>query len=125
MVLDAGALIALERRDRNQWRLLRGNVGADVDTLVPVGALAQAWRGGARQAQLVQALRLCTLASFDDIAHDAGALCGATGTSDVVDASVALTAARRGATVLCTSDPDKLETLLLSLGAERVRIIAC
>jgi hypothetical protein len=125
MVLDAGALIALERDDRDLWRRLRTTVGAGLPAIVPVAALAQAWRGGPRQARLVHALALCELASFDDVAQACGVLCGTSATSDVVDASVALTTARHKATSLCTSDPEDMARLLEVLGAHEVRVIAC
>ena len=43
-------------------------------------------------------------------ARAVGQLCGATGTSDVIDASVVVCAARR-ATAIVTSDPEDLRRL--------------
>jgi hypothetical protein len=123
IVLDAGALIALDRDDRTMWARLTRATNDDVPVVVPVGALAQAWRGGARQALLARALQHTDVASFDDVAAAAGALCGAAGTADVIDASVAVVAA--GATTVCTSDPDDLRLLLHHLGAAHVRVVPC
>jgi hypothetical protein len=125
IVLDSGALIALERDDRKMWRRLRTASKSRMKVIVPLGTLAQVWRGGPRQALLVQALRLCEVASFDDLAEACGVLCGSSGSTDVVDASVALTAARQKATSLCTSNPEDLGRLLEILGAHDVRVIAC
>jgi len=50
VVLDAGALIAVDRADRRVIRLLE--LAHDIH--VPAGALAQAWRNPARQVRLVR-----------------------------------------------------------------------
>ena len=80
---------------------------------VPAGVLAQAWRGGARQARVARLLRasVTTVVSLDrGAALRTGALCAAAGTSDVVDASVAVCAQERGHAVV-TTDPGDLRAL--------------
>ena len=119
-VLDTGALIALERGDRRLWtRLYTADQPSDVK--VPTGAIAQAWRGSSRQAPLARALKLSDEVPLDSqIARDAGVLCGQTGTADVIDASVAVTAseaARRGDVGVVTSDRSDIAPLLAALGA--------
>ncbi len=109
LVLDAGALIAIERADRRIIRLLEL---AD-EVHVPSGALAQAWRNPARQVRLVRVVRTDEVEVHDldeHMAHAAGQLCGATGTSDVIDAQVVLVARSTDAVVV-TSDPDDLSRL--------------
>ena len=117
-VLDAGALIALERGDRNLWTRLY-TVEAAKTVQVPAGAIAQVWRTGNRQARLARALKLSQEVPLDgDLAREAGALCGRTGTTDAVDASVAVTAAHaayRDAVGVVTSDRRDLEPLLAAL----------
>ncbi|HEV3365423.1 MAG TPA: PIN domain nuclease [Acidimicrobiia bacterium] len=127
IVFDTGALVALERDDRAMWLRLRESIKADVPVLVPVGALAQAWRSGPRQARLARAIADLEPASFDDLALSAGELCGKAGTADVIDASVALTAAQSGVTHLYTSDPEDLGRLLQAAGRKRRKpqIIPC
>jgi predicted nucleic acid-binding protein len=127
IVLDTGALVALERNDRAMWTHLREAVKADISVVVPVGALAQAWRGGPRQARLARALADLEPASFDDSALAAGELCGKAETSDVIDASVALVAARSGVTHLYTSDPEDLRRLLHATDRRRRKpqIVPC
>lgn len=121
-MLDAGALIALDRNDRETWAMLR--VAADARSViqVPVGAIGQAWRDGKRQALLSRALHHCDEVALDGlIARAAGLLCGQTGTADVIDATVALAAAAfagAGDVVLLTSDPDDMERLTSALGAQ-------
>lgn len=126
IVFDAGALVALDRNDRFLWTLLREAVRAEIPVLVPLGALAQVWRGGSRQARLAQALDDLESVSFDELARAGGELCGRAGTGDVVDASVALVAARTEVDVLCTSDPGDLKLLIRAAGRRRgPRLVVC
>ena len=119
---DRGALIALERNDRRTWAVLR--IAADEGGLVqvPTGAIAQAWRDGARQAPLARALQHCDEAALDGLAaRAAGLLRGRTGTSDVVDASVVVAAAALGRAervTILTSDPDDINHLVEMLDLE-------
>jgi len=124
IVLDSGALIALERNERALWAALKLTAARVDDVLVPSTALAQAWRGTRAQAQLARALRHCTIASFDAVARAVGELCGRTRTSDICDAHVALVAATRG-DVLYTSDPQDMRRLLASCGRRRPIIVRC
>jgi predicted nucleic acid-binding protein len=124
IVFDTGALLALERNDRNMWARLKRAAAAEVPILVPLAAQAQAWRGGPKQARLAQALRYVEPASFDVVSRESGELCGRAGTDDVVDASVALVAARPGVTHICTSDDDDIRHLLGVLQANLV-VIRC
>jgi hypothetical protein len=91
---------------------------------VPSSALAQVWRGTARQSQLARALTHCVLAAFDPLARAAGELCGRTRTRDVCDAHVAIVAAT-AADALYTSDPLDLKRLLQAYGRRRPTIIPC
>ncbi len=63
VVLDAGALIALERNDRKLWGALKLAAISDAEVVVPSAALAQVWRGSRAQARLAMALAHCTIAS--------------------------------------------------------------
>jgi hypothetical protein len=127
IVFDTGALLALERDDRAMWTRLREAVKADIPAIVPVAALAQAWRGGPRQARLARAVSDLEPASFDEVALAAGELCGRTGTADVVDASVAVVAARPNVTHLYTSDLEDMRRLLRAAGRKRgkPKVIRC
>ncbi|MFN2496174.1 MAG: type II toxin-antitoxin system VapC family toxin [Pseudonocardiaceae bacterium] len=81
---------------------------------IPVGPLAQVWRDGARQVVLARFLgatdRVGIIEWDAASARAAGVLCGRVGTSDVVDASVALCARERGHRVV-TSDPQDFALL--------------
>ena len=113
LVLDAGALIGIDRNDRRVAGLLelgrRG--GAELVTSTPV--VAQAWRDGARQANLARHMPMIDHREVDlDEAKAAGELLAAAGTADVVDALLARLA-MPGDQVL-TSDPGDLRALLLA-----------
>jgi hypothetical protein len=123
-VLDAGALIALERNDRKLWAELKLAAIRSEDVLVPSSALAQVWRGAPRQARLAQALGHCVIASFDAVARPVGELCGRTRTADICDAHVAIVASLRG-DVLYTSDPGDLRRLIAAFGKRMPVIIRC
>ena len=121
LVLDAGALIALERGNRRAWVRLEEAGVAAVAVLVPVGALAQTWRGYRHQTLLARALKKCHEVHFDgQTAREVGELCGRAHTDDVIDASVAITVARastRGKVDVLTSDRDDIVRLLSALNA--------
>lgn len=127
LVLDTGALIALDRNDRTAWAALRDAVTADDNIRVPSGAIAQAWRDGARQVLLARALSHCDeVALAGSFARASGLLCGRASTADVIDASVALTvagAARTENVAVLTSDPDDIRHLLSILNVE-ARVVA-
>jgi len=122
VVLDAGALIAFERGDARMRALVRDALRQRVRLVVPAGVLGQAWRGSARQAPLRALLKGPTtvVPPLDQVlAEAAGVLCGRSGTSDVVDASVVLVA-RRERAVVVTSDVEDLRRLDPGLALERI-----
>jgi hypothetical protein len=114
LTLDTGALIALERGDARVIALLdRALVTPDATIHIPAGALAQAFRDGSRQVSLTRLLkdRRTSVVALDQLlARVVGALLGARGVSDVIDASVVV-CARRYRQVVITSDPDDLRRL--------------
>ena len=102
---DSGALIAAERGDVKMWRMHNGMVSAGIRPVVPAGVLAQVWRGGGRQARLAQMLKQCWVEPLEEgLAKQVGVALQKAETSDVVDASVVVSAIGRGDTVV-TSDP--------------------
>ncbi|MDZ7578956.1 MAG: hypothetical protein U0904_12385 [Candidatus Nanopelagicales bacterium] len=110
-VYDAGALIALEASDRRMWSAYRKETAEGRRVVVPTAVIAQAWRRGARQPLLARvAATVETPALGLATAKAAGELLAASGTSDVVDAVVVVTAMAVGA-IVWTSDPDDLHAL--------------
>ena len=116
-MLDAGALIALERADRATIAILLRARTRKHAMIVPSPVLAQVWREGARQARLARFLGSTgvDIEALDDLrARKAGQLCGVTGAHDIVDASVVVSAKEHRASVV-TSDPKDLHRLDASL----------
>lgn len=112
---DAGALIAAERNSLSMWafhkRLLERGVRPTLSTAV----LGQVWRGGP-QAHLSRLLRGCRIAPLTESeARAAGAALTSSGSSDLVDAVVVVTALAREDTVV-TSDPDDLRRIGGAIG---------
>ncbi len=109
VVLDAGALIGVERANRRVIRLLE--LAGEVH--VPAAVVAQVWRNPARQVRLVRLLAAepVSIAPLDTAeAQAVGHICGSSGTTDVVDASVVLLTRRVGG-VAITNDPDDLRAI--------------
>lgn len=115
-VLDAGALVALERADDFMLELLRRVRAGRGRLILPDPVLAQAWRGGSgRQARIstLAALRpeFCERVPLDtDAAKQIGARIAECGHSDVIDVHVALLALQHSAVVI-TSDRSDIETV--------------
>jgi hypothetical protein len=116
LVLDSGALIALERNDRAMWRRYKA---AHLAAEVPVshgGVVGQVWRGrGARQALLAKALAGVEIRPLDaELGRAAGELLALANGRDVIDAALTLLA--DDGDFILTSDPDDLEPLVVALG---------
>ena len=111
--LDTGALIALESGSTRMAVLVEEALVGRAELAIPAGVLAQAWRGGGRQARLARLLRASTISVVPLDARMAlrvGARCATTGTADIVDVSVAICASDRGHPVI-TSDPDDISAI--------------
>jgi hypothetical protein len=76
---------------------------------VPVGAVAQAWRGPrqVRLARLIKSPDVDIAIMTLSVARTVGSICATTGQTDVVDVHVALCARDRRHAVV-TSDPDDI-----------------
>ena len=116
LVLDSGALIALERNDRAMWRRLKAALLAGDVPVSHGGVVGQVWRGrGSRQALLAKALAGIEIQGLDDaLGRAAGELLGLTARSDVIDAALVLLASDGDHIV--TSDPADIEPLAVSAG---------
>jgi len=115
LVLDAGALIAVDRGDRVVGALLKLAQDERLQVVTSGAVIAQVWRDGGRQARLARVLAGCDVRALDGASgRVVGRLLGRSGTPDVADGHVASLAAA-GDQVL-TSDPDDIEVLLRTLG---------
>jgi predicted nucleic acid-binding protein len=117
LTLDTGALIAIEAGERRMALRVEQAVATGAELAIPAGVVAQAWRGGARQARIAKLLQLkvtSVIALDTKLALRVGATCATTGSTDVVDVCVALCARDRGHPVI-TSDPDDIAAIDTSL----------
>lgn len=115
VVLDTGALIAFERGDRQVAALIEQTRRRRDRVLTSSGSVAQAWRDATRQALLARLLAGVAEGPLDSgCSRSLGELCAAAGTSDVVDAHVALLAGDHDTVV--TSDPGDIALLFRAAG---------
>ena len=62
---DTGALIAADHNDRRMWALHAGFLALETSPTVPTSVLAEAWRGGPRQANLARLSRRLKMRNND------------------------------------------------------------
>jgi hypothetical protein len=120
-ILDAGALVAVDRRDRGMGAQLRVLQRQGTPLRTSAAVVGQVWRDGRTQVNLARVLAgvgIEALGTADG--KRIGELLGQAGSADVVDAHVALLASP--ADVVLTSDPGDIRTLVEARGvAARVQ----
>jgi len=122
IVLDSGFLIALERRNQKALAVVDAIEQQQIPTFVPAGVLAQVWRDSPRQHAISKLIKSQTVkvVPFDEFtALKVGKLLADSGTSDLVDAHVAILAQKMNA-IVYTSDIGDISALIPAL--ELVRI---
>ena len=110
MIIDAGPFIVDgENLNSRLWALIKRATerGDELHTTHPV--LAQVWRQPARQANLARGVCYFDVHSLDE-SVTIGCRLAETGTSDVVDAHLAVVAEGLG-TFILTGDPDDMSRL--------------
>jgi hypothetical protein len=113
---DTGALLAAERNDRRMWALHAGFLAEEAVPTVPAPVLAQAWRGGAKQASLSRLLAPCEVEAMSEAqARAVGRLASQSRHDDVVDLTVVEGALRRHDAIV-TSDPRDLHSIVVAVG---------
>lgn len=116
MVLDSGALIALDHGDTAMWERLKIALLTGKVPLTHGGVLGQVWRRGEpRQARLSRALAGIDVRPLDDaLGRSCGELLAASRQSDVIDAAIALLA--KDGDDIVTSDPHDIANLVSAAG---------
>ena len=111
LVIDTGALLALEKNNREIWRRWKSAWLAGFPPVTHGGVVGQIWRGGGPcQARLSVALDGIEVHPLDDeLGRRAGVLLERSGTSDVIDAALVLLA--EDGDEIITSDPGDLRAL--------------
>lgn len=111
LLLDTGALIAVDKRDRRVGARLSVAEVERIPLRTGAPVVAQVWRDGARQANLARVLAGVEVRALDRAtARRTGELLAATATTDVVDAHVALLAEPDDEVL--TTDPEDMDRLL-------------
>lgn len=119
---DTGALIAGDRNDRRMWALHIGFIAEEVVPTVPAPVVAEAWRGGSRQASLARLLAGCDVEEMAATqARHVGELAGRADHEDVVDVAVVEGAIRRDDHVIVTSNESHIRKIVNATG-KRIRI---
>ena len=115
-VYDAGALIAIDSNNTEMWAIHKAALAEGREIVIPTTVVGQVWRDGSKQALLARVLRSCQVEPTDlETAKAAGVLCGQAGSSDIVDATVMVTALAHYA-VIVTSDPKDMSHLAEACG---------
>lgn len=124
LILDTGALIAVDRNDRAMIARLRAAQHHGLELRSNAMVVAQVWRDPhGQQAHLARLLRAVDVRAIDHQAgRQAGILLGKASAGDPIDATVVLLAAP-GDRIL-TSDPADLTKLAQAAGS-RAAIVAC
>ena len=119
---DTGALIAGDHNDRRMWALHVGFIAEEVVPTAPAPVVAEAWRGGSRQASLARMLAGCDIEEMTaDQARRVGELAGRSDHDDVVDVAVVEGAVRRSDDVILTSNESHIQKIMDVTG-KRIRI---
>ena len=117
---DTGALIAGDRNDRAMWALHAGFLAEEVVVTVPSPVVAEAWRGGSRQANLSRLLAACEIEELSYVqSRSVGVLAGKAGHDDIVDVTVVEGALRRRDAVV-TSNPTHIVAIADSVRARLI-----
>lgn len=112
LTLDAGALIAYERGEERIREVLTLGYERGLVPTIPAIALAEVWRGDAKDARVARLLKACSIETMDEpLARAAGSLRRATPKADTIDACIAAGVRRRGDAIV-TSDPEDMRALL-------------
>jgi hypothetical protein len=111
LTFDTGALINLERRRQDIWKVFHTAYENDEIVIVPAIVLAEWWRTGRHEKDRARILRLVIVEPLiDHVARLAGHALSIVPDAGTVDAVVMASASLRD-DVVYTSDPDHLERL--------------
>ena len=114
-ILDAGALVAIDRRNRLIGAQLRVLQRQGAPIRVSSAVVGQVWRDGRKQANLARVLAGVGIEALGkDDGKRIGELLARSGSADIVDAHVALITAH--ADLVLTSDPSDIRRLLQARG---------
>ena len=115
LVLDAGALIAVDGGERAMFVRLKAAASRGEVPWTHGGVVGQVWRDGARQAGLARVLRGIEVRPLNDhLGRAAGELLARASSTDVIDAALVLLS--QDGDDIVTSDARDLRRLALAAG---------
>ena len=116
LILDTGALIAIDKNDRFMWRHLKSALHSGEIPVTHGGVIGQAWRGrDSRSALMALAIASMDVRSLDeDLGKRSGELLARARKSDVINAALVLLA--DDGDTIATSDSRDLESLARAAG---------
>ncbi len=119
LVLDAGALIEMERNPRGELsQACDRALDEGARPLLPTVVWAQVYRHSSRQITLTRLRKACQTVPFtDETADQVSRLLTRSGTRDVVDAAVVV-AALHHESVIVSSDPADMRDLGRAVGVQ-------
>jgi hypothetical protein len=120
VVLDAGAFVALERKNRVMVALARRFIAEDTPLVTSAGVVARVWNGRGPQAPVAFLLRRTTVADLGNaVAKMLGRMLGVSGRSDLVAAHLVLLARERAWPVL-TAEPQAVLAIDPTVRVEKI-----
>jgi hypothetical protein len=120
VVLDVGAFVALERKNRVMVALARRFIAEETPLVTSAGVVARVWNARANQAPVAFLLRRTKVVALGNaVARLLGRMLGVSGRSDLVAAHVVFLAREHGWPVL-TSDPHGVLAIDPSVRVERI-----
>jgi len=124
LILDTGALVAVDRGDRAMAARLRVAERSGLGLCSTGAVIAEVWRDAAgRQANLARLLKSVDVRAVDrQLGKEAGVLLGKSGVKDAVDATV-VAVTGTGDRVL-TSDPADIQKLV-SASRRAILVVPC
>jgi predicted nucleic acid-binding protein len=124
LVLDTGALVAVDRGDRSMVARLRVAERMGLELCSTGVVIAEVWRDASgRQANLARLLKSVDVRAVDQrLGRTAGELLGKSGVKDAVDGTVVAISATGDHVV--TSDPIDIGKLVTASGRS-IRVVPC
>ncbi len=124
LLLDSGALVAVERANRDVVALIKRELIGGREPLTHGGVIGQVWRGGqGRQVNLSRLLPGIEVAALDErLGRQAGVLLASARKADVIDAALVVLATDGDEIV--TSGPEDLKALATAAGSQVDLILA-
>lgn len=117
-MLDAGAFIAAERRDRTVAEFVNAALHEKVPIVLPAPVLCEVWKRTPRHGSIGLRRNVNETVSLgENLSEEVGRLLDSDKSTQLVDAVVALIAVKKRPSLVLTSDPDDIVAFVKAIGA--------